>query len=57
MRHRPHGGLFSEDKMAVKPQKWEENIWILAFLNILGHQDPRFLVLMAGKTKGIEKVY
>lgn len=22
VRHRPHGGLFSEDKMAVNPQKW-----------------------------------
>lgn len=56
VRRRPHGGLFSEDKMAVKPQKCQESTWILAFLSLLGHQDPRFLPLMDGKRKGIEMV-
>lgn len=57
MRNRPHGGLFREDKVAVKPQEHQENTWVLAFLSVLGHPDPRFLPLMEGKRKGTEKVF
>lgn len=48
--------LLSEDKGAEKPQKHQENTWVLAFLSISGQQEPRFLPLMEGKRKGTEKL-